>query len=80
MGAGDHGCHLLPLQCHQLCKIDGRAQEESLQLTSDALTNQLAQHPNTAPLSLVSKSRGESGHLRALSATSSPLPMGMHLR
>lgn len=46
------------VQCHQLCKIDGKAQEESLQLTSDALTNQLAQHPNTAPLSLVSKSWG----------------------
>lgn len=35
------------------------AQEELLQLTSHAPTNQLAQHPNTAALSLVSKSRGE---------------------
>lgn len=73
------GCHLLHMQRHPLCKIDGRAQEELLQLTSGAQTNQLAQHPNTAPLSLVSKTGGARGHLKALSAPFSPLPTGIHL-
>lgn len=52
-----------------LCKIDGNAQEKWLQLTSDVLTNQLAQHPDTAPLSLVSKTWG----WWALESTECPL-------
>lgn len=60
-GACDNPSHILPVWCHPLCKIDESEQEKLLQLTSGALTNQLAQHPNTAPLNLVNESGGKMG-------------------